>query len=185
MAENTIPNQERWLPVVGYEGLYEVSDMGRVKSVARVIQRKGGRVNPIPEKILKPVMCRRYPGVSLYRAGSPLKTPTIHTLVMTAFVGPCPEGIQVAHNNGDRTDNRLENLRYATPLENSGDKFEHGTVLRGEQIARAKLTEECVREIRRLYQTGAFSQQDIADKFGVVQSAVSAVLIGKTWAHVE
>ncbi len=75
--------------------------------------------------------------------------------------------------------------RYATPVENSGDKFEHGTVFRGEQIARAKLTEECVREIRRLYQTGGFSQQDIADRFGVVQSAVSAVLIGKTWAHVE
>lgn len=184
MAENTIPNQERWLPVVGYEGLYEVSDMGRVKSVARVIQRKGGRVNPIPEKILKPVMCRRYPGVSLYRAGSQLKTPTIHTLVMTAFVGPCPEGMQVAHNNGDRTDNRLENLRYATPLENSGDKFEHGTVLRGEQFSFAKMTEQTVLEIRRLYETGKFSQQSLADKFGINQTNVSQIVRRKTWTHI-
>lgn len=185
MAENTIPNQERWLPVVGYEGLYEVSDMGRVKSVARVIQRKGGRVNPIPEKILKPVMCRRYPGVSLYRAGSPLKTPAIHALVMAAFVGPCPEGMQVAHNNGDRTDNRLENLRYATPLENSRDKFEHGTVLRGEQIGISKLTPEKVIEIRRLYASGQYSQQTLADMFGVWQTVVSSIVLRKTWKHVE
>lgn len=129
-------------------------------------------------------MCRRYPGVSLYRAGSPLKTPTIHTLVMTAFVGPCPEGMQVAHNNGDRTDNRLENLRYATPLENSGDKFEHGTVLRGEQFSFAKMTEQTVLEIRRLYETGEFSQQSLADKFGINQTNVSQIVRRKTWTHI-
>lgn len=183
MANNTIPVQERWLPVPGYEGIYEVSDQGRVKSLARVIKRNSGRDNPIPERILKPIMSRRYPAVSLYGPNG-FASPTIHALVMRAFVGPMPEGMQVAHNNGDRNDNRLCNLRYATAIENNLDKFAHGTVLRGEQFSFAKMTEQSVLEIRRLYATGEFSQQSLADKFGTEQTNISQIVRRKTWAHI-
>jgi hypothetical protein len=184
MANNTIPVQERWLPVPGYEGIYEVSDQGRVKSLARVIKRNSGRDNPIPERILKPIMSRRYPAVSLYGPNG-FASPTIHALVMRAFVGPMPEGMQVAHNNGDRNDNRLCNLRYATAIENNLDKFAHGTVLRGEQIANAAIDDEKVRAIRKIYAEGQYSQQWIAAQFGITQSTVSAVVLRKTWAHVD
>ncbi len=183
MANNTIPAQERWLPVPGYEGIYEVSDQGRVKSLARVIKRNSGRDNPIPERILKPIMSRRYPAVSLYGPNG-FASPTIHALVMRAFVGPMPEGMQVAHNNGDRNDNRLCNLRYATAIENNLDKFAHGTVLRGEQFIFAKMTEQSVLEIRRLYATGEFSQQSLANKFGTEQTNISQIVRRKTWAHI-
>lgn len=185
MAENTIPNQERWLPVVGYEGLYEVSDMGRIKSVARVIQRKGGRVNPIPKKILKPITAgKRYPMANLYSEAK-MRSHLWHRIVAEAFLGPCPEGHQVAHNDGNPFNNKLANLRYATVLENNHDKFKHGTVLRGEQIGISKLTPEKVIEIRRLYASGRYSQQALADMFGVWQTVVSSIVLRKTWKHIE
>jgi hypothetical protein len=185
MANNTIPVQERWLPVPGYEGRYEVSDLGRIKSVARVIERADGKPNPIPEKILKPITKgKRYPMANLYDAAG-MKTHLWHRIVTLAFLGPCPEGCQVAHNDGNPFNNKLSNLRYATVLENNHDKFRHGTVFRGEQIGTSKLDPEKVREIRRLYFQEAYSQQAIADKFGVDQTAISSVVTRRTWRHVS
>lgn len=114
---------EKWLPVVGYEGIYEVSDMGNVRSVDR-INAKGARQLGRPKKAT--VGKIGYPVVCLYKDGHP-KTRTIHSLVLEAFVGPRPPKHEACHNNGIRTDSRLENLRWDTSSENNLDKRAHGT----------------------------------------------------------
>lgn len=107
-----------WVPVVGYEGLYEVSDRGRVRSIPRP-STKGG--------ILRQGVNKRdgYPSVKLSREGRKTHL-AVHVLVITAFRGVRSEGAECRHLNGDRTDNRLENLQWGTSAENSRDMVEHG-----------------------------------------------------------
>jgi hypothetical protein len=114
---------ERWLPVVGYEGRYEVSDQGRVKSVARPDARGRRRA----EKYLSPrVGARGHLSVALYAEGA-RDDRQIHTLVLTAFVGPCPRGMEGCHWNDTPADNRLENLRWDTRSANVADSIRNGT----------------------------------------------------------
>lgn len=118
---------ENWKPVVGYEGLYEVSDQGRVKSLARHTTMKDGRGKTIREKILKNrTLPSGHKYVSLSGHGSKQKALT-HRLVMLAFVGPCPEGMEVCHNDGNPENNHLSNLRYGTRSDNVQDMIRHKT----------------------------------------------------------
>jgi hypothetical protein len=123
---------EEWRAVVGYEGYYEVSDHGRVRSIDRVVGQPGNTPKRLRGKILKPTpssgkhlhLC-----VCLYRNSPERKGETmrVHSLVAAAFIGPRPDGLQVCHNNGDGHDNRASNLRYDTPLANTHDRKLHGT----------------------------------------------------------
>ena len=106
------PTQENWLPVVGYEGLYEVSDLGRVRSL-----RSG--------HLLKMATNRGYPRVGLNKDGN-ARAVRVHILVAAAFIGPRPDGQEVCHANGVKTDNRVTNLRYDTHAENNRDIVRHG-----------------------------------------------------------
>lgn len=109
--------EEQWAAVVDYEGLYEVSDAGRVRSIARPGTRGGilrGEVHP-----------DGYPSVKLSKGGRK-KHLTVHVLVATAFRGPRPDGQECRHLNGDPSDNRLENLAWGTSAENSQDMIGHG-----------------------------------------------------------
>lgn len=118
---------ERWLPVVGYEGLYEVSDLGRVRGINRTVFRRNGK----PVRLRGMLLAQR-PNVhgrlivSFHRDYARW-TEAIHRLVLTAFVGVCPEGMEGCHNNGNCADNRLTNLRWDTHLNNLLDKVRHGT----------------------------------------------------------
>ena len=104
---------EQWKPIPGYEGLYEASDLGRVRS---------------PRKILKQRLhiTRRYPVVELSKDGKSRET-LVHRVVLMAFRGMPQPGQEACHNNGDRRDNRLTNLRWGTHSENSIDQVLHGT----------------------------------------------------------
>ena len=113
----SMTEQERWLPVVGYEGLYEVSDQGRVKRLARV-----GKSWVLPERILKG--SHNYRGYA--QVGMFGKSKKVHRLVLEAFVGPCPKGMVACHWNDDPSDNRLENLRWDTEKANQADKMRNG-----------------------------------------------------------
>ena len=135
-ADSTLPRRttrksgrmsENWKPVVGYEGLYEVSDQGRVRSLDRVVPHARSGVMKRKGKILKqsPINQDGYLAIGLHRNGHQKKR-MVHRLVLMAFVGPCPEGMEGCHNNGVNTDNRLENLRWDTPKENSEDIKRHG-----------------------------------------------------------
>lgn len=103
------PVRERWLPVVGCEGLYEVSDQGRVRSLRTGL-------------VLKPDAHATYPRVTV--GGG--RRAYVHHLVAAAFIGPRPLGFQVLHRNDVRTDNRVENLYYGTASDNMADSLRNG-----------------------------------------------------------
>ena len=102
---------EHWRPVVGYEGLYEVSSIGRVRNVVR-------------EKILTPSDSNGYCTIGLRRDGKH-KTKLVHRIVLEAFVGPCPDNMICRHLNCRRKDNRSKNLRWGTHKENGEDMRRH------------------------------------------------------------
>ncbi|UUG70009.1 HNH endonuclease [Arthrobacter phage Zucker] len=122
-AELATRVERKWRPIPGWEGYYEVSDAGEVRSVDRITthgQRFKGKMlalNPGPNG---------YTVVALYRGG--VRTAdTVHRLVLLAFRGPCPDDHEVCHRSGRRDDNRLANLYYGTHSQNSLDKLAHGT----------------------------------------------------------
>jgi hypothetical protein len=118
---------ERWRPIPGWAGYYEVSDHGRVRSVDRVITYRGATV-PVRYKGRIRSLKRDYKGYLGVRlcAGPDRSYQFVHKLVLFAFVGPCPPGFQCCHNNGIPDDNRLENLRWDSPSENMRDVIRHG-----------------------------------------------------------
>lgn len=167
---------ERWLPVVGWEGLYEVSNKGQVKSLPRRTASgvRGGR-------ILKPGIVNMRQIVNLRDCGHG-KTRLVHRLVLEAFAGPCPDGYESLHGPGGSLDNRWpENLRWGTPVENAADKLRDGTHQRGERHGNHKLTSEQVLEIRRRYANGE-SQRSLAGAFGVTRGAIGSCVTGQNWA---
>lgn len=117
------PAIERWLPVVGYEGYYEVSDQGRVRSLPR-LTRKG---NLTGGRILSPSGGKSdYRRVDLWVNGV-ARTRLVHGLMMEAFAGPRPEGMEIRHLDGTRSNNRWpDNLAYGTRSENQQDTVRHG-----------------------------------------------------------
>lgn len=114
---------ERWLPVVGFEGRYEVSNHGRVRSLNHVFVRKDGRRHRWSGRILAtPLDDKGYPQVNIGR-----RARRVHTLVLEAFVGLRPSELDCCHGDGDPTNNSLTNLRWDTPTANAQDAIRHGT----------------------------------------------------------
>ena len=120
-------HEEIWKPVVGWEGLYEVSDHGRVRSLDRAVRTKGGQTTVREGRVLRPAINSNGYKIVVVQAGERRSALRVHRLVLAAFVGPCPEGMQVCHGDGDRTNNSLGNLRYGTASENRIDSVVHGT----------------------------------------------------------
>jgi len=169
-------NTENWLPAVGYEGVYEISDHGRVKRVRAANSTTVGR-------ILKPRVHHTsgYIQIDLCVGGCQ-RTIFVHRLVLVTFAGPCPIGQECRHLDGDPTNNRLSNLAWGTHSENEADKLLHGTTFHphGERNENAKLAEADVCEIRTLLEQG-LTQRKIADRFGVDRTTISRIKCGKTW----
>jgi hypothetical protein len=123
---------ELWRPIPGYEQFYQVSNLGRVKSLSRGARTGYGRYRTVKERILIPSSWGGYPRVTLSENNRP-RVYLVHRLVLLAFVGPCPEGMEARHLNGDSKDNRLDNLAWGTLDENQADRVIHGTHIRGER----------------------------------------------------
>jgi hypothetical protein len=164
---------ETWLSVVGYEGKYEVSDEGRVKSL-------------LTNKVLKPSLFKSYNTtyhrVDLYDALHVQKHMFNHILVLTAFVSPRPSGLLGLHKNGTSTDNKVANLYWGSHKDNSRDMVAHGNAFLsggGENHAAAKYPDETILAIIAEY-TGRWGcQSKLAAKYGVSKEHVSAILRGK------
>lgn len=112
----------RWRSVVGHEGVYEVSDCGRVRSLDRVNVNSLGYARKLHGQELTPWKTPKgYPMVAI--SG---KHRWVHRLVLEAFVGPCPTGSMARHLNDIKDDNRIENLEWGTPRENQVDRIRNG-----------------------------------------------------------
>lgn len=175
--------RETWKDIPGYEGLYSVSDQGRVKSLARLV-RSGTATRSVRERVRHIT----HPGdtysrIRLSGGAKGTATKLVHQLVMLAFVGPLPEGEVTRHLNSTKTDNRLINLCYGTQAENMQDAREAGTLAEGSRVGGSKLAEEDVLSIRRRNAEGERAI-DLADEYGVTKSTMSALINRKTWRHI-
>ncbi len=108
----------------------------------------------------------------------------VHRLVLEAFVGPCPEGMECCHHDGNPANNHVSNLRWDTRKGNAADRDRHGHTLRGESHWGAKLTAEAVRQIRADHAAGAKTQRQLSREHGVHFGVIHAVIRRKTWRHV-
>jgi hypothetical protein len=175
----TIENEE-WRQVPG-SPWYEVSNLGRARSIDRVITYRDGRSQFWPGKILTPSPnADGYPKIAL--SG---RTRNLHVLVALAFIGPCPEGREINHKDGNKLNAAADNLEYVSHQENIDHAGASGLQRRalGEASGNCKLTEQRVREIRALKASGRGVTR-IARDMGVGLSCVRHVLSGRTWRHV-
>lgn len=166
---------EIWKPVLGFETSYEVSNEGRLKTIK---QGEGARAG----RILRPSWNHR--GYVQYTLGKYGGRHTAHLLVLQAFVGPKPDGLEINHINGVKDDNRLENLEYVTKSENNLHLTRVLGKRRGESHGNAKITEDDVREIRRLAASGT-SQYAIARQFGMTRPNIGYIVRRTAWSHVS
>jgi len=177
----------RWKHIPGWEGWYEVSNQGVVRSLDRISTAGKNKAVWYAGKILAvPTTKKGYQLVVLSKPGCRVYR-YVHRLVTEAFLGKPPYGLEVCHNNGVRADNRLENLRYDTRRNNALDRKAHGTCstgehTRGEKNGMAKLTQQAVLEIRA-NPTATLAQ--LAGRYNVSESAIHLARVNKTWKHVH
>jgi len=176
---------EQWKSLDCFEGFnnYEVSNRGRLRSTMCSVGRGGLVPRSTPRLCKLQASSSGYLRYRLQRFGR-IRSVAIHELVLHAFVGPRPEGMWAAHGNGDKSDNRVENLRWATHLENMQDQIKHGTTARGTRNGNGVLREAQVHAAWFLSDEG-YSAARIARLFGVSDSAVLHVLNGDTWGWLE
>ena len=176
---------EIWKDVVGYEGLYKVSNMGNVRSLFRVIVRSDGRKRTINGGLLSPSNGGGgYSLVTLSRGGKHKKG-KVHRLVAEAFIGLNARKPCVNHKNGVKTDNRVGNLEWTTVGDNIRHAFKTGLNPKGEKHHLAKLTIKDVNKIKLLLAEGDLFYREIADMFGVGETAIGDIKRGKRWTHVN
>jgi hypothetical protein len=163
---------ELWSPVVGYEGRYQVSDHGRIRSLDSCM-------------VLNPQKVKRggYLRVGLRDADGRERKFFVHALVLEAFTGPrpAPPNHECRHWDGDPENNALENLRWGSATENARDRERHGTTARGERIGASKLTEQQVIELRTRAVAGELIV-DISADLGISPSQASRIARGLKWA---
>lgn len=172
---------EIWKDIPGYEGRYQASTMGRIRSLDRMVRgvcHFTGKefYRKVKGQILRPGRFCKCGHVSVVLGHGAIGSP-VHQLVMKTFVGEPPEGMEVLHENGDPTDNRLENLRYGTRTENILDVFRQGKAWR-------KLSVDDVQAIRFGFYCG-ISGVELSKMFGVSQSIISAIRKGRIFSWLK
>lgn len=166
-----------WRVVPGYPS-YEVSSDGQVRRAAPAR-------NSWPGRVLKQCLRNGYPFVQLCERNV-RRSESIHRLVAAAFLGPCPDGWEVNHRNGCKTDNRLDNLEYATSSANQMHAYRAGLQdASGERNGQSKLTEGQVREILAVgsYPYGTYAR--LAREYGVSPTTIRGIVTGRYWSHVQ
>lgn len=164
--------------IPGFPG-YRVGDDG---SVWKSLDRHGFPDPSWKRLSVKSKTSKGYPMIRL-RLGAGLRSVTVHRLVLTAFVGPRPAGMQCCHCDGNPLNNRLSNLRWDTPSANQMDRVVHGTSNRGERCGASKLTAADVSEIRRRAAEGVATYKQIGAMYGIGGIQVSRIVKRERWAH--
>lgn len=177
-------DSEQWVFIPGTDNQYQANPKGFVRSVpidGTIGRKRGRQLNPKPNKHRK-----NYLSVQLCVIGRKPKYWQLHRIIALVFLGPCPEGMQVNHKDGNKSNNHVDNLEYVTCLENIRHCWSnglHGTEhCRGVRNNKAKLTEDDVRQIRTDYPTSSMTQ--LAKRFNVSVHNISSIIRRKMWKHI-
>lgn len=175
---------EEWRSVAGYEGIYEVSNHGRVKRLATEVVDIVGHRYTLPERLLSNKSSKGwYPKVQLhFKRGQPPKKRFIHQLVACAFIGE-PGDMVVNHKDGDKANNRLENLEYVTQKQNLQHAIDTGLAPRQHLRRQAKLSAAIVNRMRDLRRSG-MSYRKIGKAFDVSHTTARDACVGVSWQYV-
>ena len=177
--------EEIWKDVVGYEGIYMVSSLGRMLSKERTVKRKNGADYLQKESIIEGSDYHGYK-VTTIAKNKIKKHKFIHVLIAEAFLGPKPEKMEVCHGDGNRKNNCIENLRYGTRSDNVRDAIKHGTykrppIVRGSKRSDAKINEKIAKQIKESDE----SSYILAKKLNISRALISNVRRNKSWTHVN
>lgn len=177
---------EEWKDIPGWEGLYQASTLGRVKSLnpgKRIINKEG---------ILKPILATNYKGNSKYyrhfitlRRKPVVKQYSLGPLILFTFVRAAHEGEECRHLNDDSLDNRLTNLAWGTHRDNADDAVRNGAMSKGSSHVHSKLNEDQAKYIKETYDGKYGSIRSLAKQFNVTDGTVWFIVRGKTWKHVQ
>jgi hypothetical protein len=185
---NTIPplDGEIWLPVVGFEGFYAISNFGRAMAVNRTIN--GGRwgFEKRKEKLLAQSKAPKlkYKYVILSKEGK-TKTMKIHRMVAMAFIPNPDNKPHVNHKDLDKTNNHVDNLEWATTHENRQHAVSNGHCNKGESVFTAVLNAEKVKELRYIYKRGICNILELCKIYNVISARTIRYAINKqSWKHI-
>ncbi|MEQ9091828.1 MAG: NUMOD4 motif-containing HNH endonuclease [Balneola sp.] len=169
-------NKVVWRPVKGFEGLYETSNTGAVRSFLC----KNGGIRKTPKILKEPN--GKYKIKTFCKNGKRF-TKSLHRVVAKAFLSNPDNYKEVNHKDGNPSNNHVSNLEWVTSSENTVHSYNNGLQKRGEHFYSAKLTENEAIEIINAYKLGVFSQSLISKSYGVSKSSIKDLLSGRNWAH--
>jgi len=178
--------REEWKPVVGYEDFYECSNLGRFRSLPKVVNGRWGKCR-YKGKVIKVMesLITGYGLICLVKENRKKTTIRSHRLIAKAFI-PNPDGkLYVNHIDLNKMNNRVDNLEWVTAKENTAHAraSKEWNVLRGENAPTAKIKEHQVIEIRKLFASG-MKQHEIQKHLTLTKGIVFNVITGRTWKHV-
>ncbi len=166
--------KEVWKQIPNYEGHYEVSSNGKVKSL---------KYNKI--RILKPIKRQGYYDITLSKNGK-CKTMRLHRIVLLTFKGTVKDKPEGNHLNGNKLDNNINNLEWCTRSENTFHAIKNGLqkIRKGINVPQSKLNEKEVIKIRTLYKLGKLKQHHLADMFNVTLWTINQIINYHAWKHI-
>ncbi|NMH83265.1 NUMOD4 domain-containing protein [Heyndrickxia coagulans] len=176
---------ETWADILGFKGFYQVSDYGRVRSLDRLVWNKANQCyQKTKGQILKGKITRHgYVEVYLSDKNNKKHYLLVHRIVAEAFISNPVNKPQVNHLNGVKTDNRAANLEWSTRKENVEHALKTGLTKVGSESTSAKLTDEQVMEIRKLFGTKKYSFSELGRMFSVDGAGIGRIVKGQTWKH--
>lgn len=175
---------EMWKAIDGYEGLYEVSNFGRVRSIRPRIGKGGWQLSDDGTLRLNDAN-GDYLRITFACGPKKFKTHLVHRLVVKAFIGDIPNGMDVNHIDGNTNNNCADNLEIVTKKRNTQHAIEIGLFdINGEKNPMAKLSNEQAKEIRRLVASG-LTGREVARQFCVSPATVSGIVSGRSWGNVQ
>jgi len=181
---------EEWKDIQGYEGIYQVNNIGRIRSIERKVfvngyWRNKSAYRNIPEKILGQSINNRGYARVCFTGGKKEITKQIHRLVALAFIPQITGKLYINHIDGNKLNNKVENLEWCTNKENRDHAVRLGLLdIKGESNYNARVTNQQVLEIRSKHKPRVYGFKKLAIEYNVSVPTIAAIVQRKTWKHI-